>query len=165
MEAEYTMVPNHSIRRFACVAERADYNELPLDVPATSPWLISKRPDMDASSRNFYEPLELSVMASRGPSAAQHGLAARSIPSTSVPLQARANRCTSARSSTPSRPARATETLLRAAAYPRRRVLHPGLYRYQHRSDGSCRHRIHRQASTGLAQPNWHAGARAGHQG
>lgn len=61
VEWEYTTVPSGSTRRFACVSDRAEYNELLLDVPATSPWFMTARSGMDASSREFYELLELTV--------------------------------------------------------------------------------------------------------
>ncbi|WP_287016650.1 hypothetical protein [Gordonia sp. (in: high G+C Gram-positive bacteria)] len=61
VEWEYTTVPSGSVRRFACVSDRDEYNELLLDIPATSPWFMKPRPGMDASSRDSYELLELTV--------------------------------------------------------------------------------------------------------
>ncbi|OFJ50600.1 hypothetical protein [Mycolicibacterium grossiae] len=61
VEWEYTTIPSGPIRRFACVSDRDEYNDLRQDVPATSTWLMLPRPGMDASSREFYELLELSV--------------------------------------------------------------------------------------------------------
>lgn len=61
VEWEYTTVPSGSVRRFACVSDRAEYNELLLDVPATSPWFMTPRPGMDAANRESYEFLELTV--------------------------------------------------------------------------------------------------------
>lgn len=61
VEWEYTTVPSGTVRRFACVADRSEYTDLLLDVPATSPWFMAPRPGMDASSKEFYELLELSV--------------------------------------------------------------------------------------------------------
>ena len=61
VEWEYTTIPSGNVRRFACVADRAEYNDLLLDVPATSPWLMTPRPGMDASNRELYELLELTV--------------------------------------------------------------------------------------------------------
>ena len=61
VEWEYTTVPAHSIRRFACVSDRDEYRQLLLDVPATSAWLMKPRPGMDATSRDAYELLELTV--------------------------------------------------------------------------------------------------------
>lgn len=61
VEWEYTTVPSGSVRRFACVSDRDEYNDLLLDIPATSPWFMKPRPGMDASSRESYELLELAV--------------------------------------------------------------------------------------------------------
>ncbi|MDF3284967.1 hypothetical protein [Gordonia sp. N1V] len=61
VEWEYTTVPSARVRRFACVSDRDEYNDLLLDVPATSPWFMKPRPGMDASSRESYELLELTV--------------------------------------------------------------------------------------------------------
>ncbi|WP_225535928.1 hypothetical protein [Tsukamurella tyrosinosolvens] len=61
VEWEYTTVPSGTVRRFACVSDRAEYNELRQDVPATSTWFMTPRPGMDASSRECYELLELTV--------------------------------------------------------------------------------------------------------
>lgn len=61
VEVEYTTIPSGSVRRFACVSDRAEYDELLLDVPATSPWMMTPRPGMDASSKDNYELLELTV--------------------------------------------------------------------------------------------------------
>ena len=61
VEWEYTTVPSGPVRRFACVSDRDEYNDLRQDVPATSTWMMVPRPGMDASSRDFYELLELTV--------------------------------------------------------------------------------------------------------
>lgn len=61
VEWEYTTIPSGSVRRFACVSDREEYNELRQDVPATVAWFMTPRPGMDASSREFYELLELTV--------------------------------------------------------------------------------------------------------
>lgn len=61
VEWTYTTVPSGSVRRFACVSDRNDYQELLLDVPTTSPWLMQNRPGLDPSSRRSYELLELTV--------------------------------------------------------------------------------------------------------
>ncbi|RDB47055.1 hypothetical protein DVB87_14865 [Tsukamurella tyrosinosolvens] len=60
VEWEYTTVPSGTVRRFACTSDRAEYNELLLDVPATSPWLMTNRA-LDASSEENYKLLELTV--------------------------------------------------------------------------------------------------------
>lgn len=61
VEWEYTTVPSGSVRRFACVSDRDEYNDLLLDIPATSPWFMKPWPGMDSSSRESYELLELTV--------------------------------------------------------------------------------------------------------
>lgn len=61
VEWEYTTVPSGLIRRFACVSDRDEYNDLVLDAPATAAWFMTPRPGMDAADREFYELLELTV--------------------------------------------------------------------------------------------------------
>ena len=61
VEWEYTTVPSGHERRFACVSDRATYNALRGDIPATSTWFMAPRPGMDARSQESYELLELTV--------------------------------------------------------------------------------------------------------
>lgn len=61
VEWEYTTIPSGPIRRFACVSDRDEYNDLVLDAPATAAWYVVPRPGMDPSSRDVYEVLELTV--------------------------------------------------------------------------------------------------------
>ena len=61
VEWEYTTVPSSATRRFACVSDQAEYNELLADTPATAAWLLQNRPGVDAASRSSYELLELTV--------------------------------------------------------------------------------------------------------
>ena len=61
VEWEYTTVPSSATRRFACVSDQDEYNELRQDVPATSTWFMAPRPGMDARSQEAYELLELTV--------------------------------------------------------------------------------------------------------
>lgn len=61
VEWEYTTVPSGPIRRFACVSDRDEYNDLVLDAPATAAWFMTPRPGMNAADRRFYELLELTV--------------------------------------------------------------------------------------------------------
>ena len=61
VEWEYTTVPSSGTRRFACVSDQDEYNELRQDVPATSTWFMAPRPGMDARRREAYELLELTV--------------------------------------------------------------------------------------------------------
>ena len=61
VEWEYTTVPSSATRRFACVSDQDEYNELLADTPATAAWLLQNRPGVDAASRSSYELLELTV--------------------------------------------------------------------------------------------------------
>lgn len=61
VEWEYTTIPAGAVRRFVCVSDREAYNDLLFDIPATLPWLMTPRPGMDASSRECFEVLELTV--------------------------------------------------------------------------------------------------------
>ena len=61
VEWEYTTVPSSATRRFACVSDQDEYNELRQDVPTTSTWFMAPRPGMDARSQESYELLELTV--------------------------------------------------------------------------------------------------------
>ena len=61
VEWEYTTTPAYPVRRFACVSDRAEYNELLLDIPTTSPWLVVARDGVDPRSRQTYELLELTA--------------------------------------------------------------------------------------------------------
>ena len=61
VEWEYTTVPSSATRRFACVSDQDEYNELLADTPATAAWLLQNRPGVDAASRGSYELLELTV--------------------------------------------------------------------------------------------------------
>lgn len=62
VEWEYTTVPSSATRRFACVSDQDEYNELLADTPATAAWLLQNRPGVDAASRSSYELLELTVV-------------------------------------------------------------------------------------------------------
>jgi hypothetical protein len=61
VEWEYTTVPSSSTRKFACVADRAEFNLLREDDPDTSIWMVARRPGVDPSSREMYELLEFTV--------------------------------------------------------------------------------------------------------
>ena len=61
VEWEYTTVPSSATRRFACVSDQDEYNELLADTPATAAWLLQNRPGVNAASRSSYELLELTV--------------------------------------------------------------------------------------------------------
>ena len=49
VEWEYTTIPSHAVRRFACVSDREEFNELVAEVPSTSTWFMRPRPGMEAS--------------------------------------------------------------------------------------------------------------------
>lgn len=61
VEWQYTTVPSYSLRRFACVSDRDEFNELVTEVPSTSTWFMRARPGMDASNRECYELLSFTV--------------------------------------------------------------------------------------------------------
>ena len=61
VEWDYTTVPSSATRRFACVSDQDEYNELLADTPATAAWLLQNRPGVDAASRSSYQLLELTV--------------------------------------------------------------------------------------------------------
>jgi hypothetical protein len=58
---QYTTIPSHAVRRFACVSDRNEYHDLLDDVPATSTWFMTPRPGVDARSRDSYELISFSV--------------------------------------------------------------------------------------------------------
>lgn len=58
---EYTVVPSHSVQRFACVSDRDEFHELVTDVPATSTWFMTPRPGFHANERRAFELLQYSV--------------------------------------------------------------------------------------------------------
>ena len=61
VEWQYTTVPSYSLRRFACVSDRDEFNELVAEVPSTSTWFMRTRPGMDASSEDCYQLLSFTV--------------------------------------------------------------------------------------------------------
>ncbi|RNI17054.1 hypothetical protein EFY87_19695 [Flexivirga caeni] len=58
---EYTTIPSHPVRKFACVSNRDEYADLMADIPATSAWLMTPRPGFDASAKECFELLSFSV--------------------------------------------------------------------------------------------------------
>lgn len=61
VEWEYTTIPSHAIRKFACVSDRDEFNELITEIPSTLTWFMRPRPGMDASKRECYELLSFTV--------------------------------------------------------------------------------------------------------
>jgi len=58
---EYTVVPAHQTRRFACVSDRQAYRELAQDPAATSAWYMRPKAGIDASSPEAFELVQFSV--------------------------------------------------------------------------------------------------------
>jgi hypothetical protein len=58
---EYTVTPSHPVQRFACTSDLDEFHELVSDVPATSTWFLTPRPDLDASQPGSFELLSFSV--------------------------------------------------------------------------------------------------------
>ena len=61
VEWEYTTIPSHAVRRFACVSDRDEFNELVAETPSTLTWFMRPRPGMDASKHECYELLSFTV--------------------------------------------------------------------------------------------------------
>lgn len=64
---EYSVVPSHSIQRFACVSDRDEYHELIEQVPATVSWFMTPRPGFVASSRDAFELVRYTVAGADRP--------------------------------------------------------------------------------------------------
>lgn len=62
---EYTVVPSHSLKKFACTSDREEFHEFVSDVPSTSTWFMTPRPGFVASDRSSFELLEFSVDGER----------------------------------------------------------------------------------------------------
>jgi hypothetical protein len=58
---EYSVVPKHQTRRFACVSDREEYRELAQDPAGTSAWYMRPRSGVDAGSRQAFELIQFSV--------------------------------------------------------------------------------------------------------
>lgn len=58
---EYTVIPTHAQRRFACVSDRSEYAELATERGNTSSWFIRPDQGIDASSRDAFELLRFTV--------------------------------------------------------------------------------------------------------
>lgn len=61
VEWEYTTILSGGSRRFACVADRSEFHALREDDPATSIWMIARRPGIDPGDRKVYELLEFTI--------------------------------------------------------------------------------------------------------
>lgn len=58
---EYTVVPSHSVKKFACTSDRDEFHELVSDIPSTSTWFMTLRPGVNAGDRASFELLQFSV--------------------------------------------------------------------------------------------------------
>lgn len=58
---EYSTVPSHHTRRFACVGTREDYDELSHDPGETSAWYFAPKPGMAAGDREAFELLQFTI--------------------------------------------------------------------------------------------------------
>lgn len=61
VQCDYSVVPSHSVQRFACVSDRDEYQDLMADVPATNAWFLTPRPGFDAGDRESFELLRFTV--------------------------------------------------------------------------------------------------------
>lgn len=61
VRCEYTVVPKHATRHFACVSDKQEYRELSADSGSTSAWYLSPRPGVDASTREAFELVQFTV--------------------------------------------------------------------------------------------------------
>lgn len=64
---EYTVTPTHPTQRFAVVSDRDEFRELAADIPSTLPWFMTRRPGVDASSRDCFELLDYRVNGEERP--------------------------------------------------------------------------------------------------
>lgn len=58
---EYTVVPRHHTRRFACVSDRDEYRDLMQEFDGTSAWYFAAKNGIDADSRDAFEVVQFSV--------------------------------------------------------------------------------------------------------
>lgn len=58
---EYTVVPSHSLKKFACNSDRDEFHDLVSDIPSTSTWFMTPRAGFVASDQSSFELLEFSV--------------------------------------------------------------------------------------------------------
>jgi hypothetical protein len=58
---EYSVVPKHATRRFACVSDIEAYRELAQEAGATSAWYVRPDGDVEAASREAFELVQFTV--------------------------------------------------------------------------------------------------------
>lgn len=61
VEWEYTVIPSHHVRRFACTSDVDEYDDLVTEIPATSTWFMTPAPGLTARSHEAFELLYFSV--------------------------------------------------------------------------------------------------------
>lgn len=61
VRTEYTTTPHHQQRRFICLSDRREYNELSKTHGDTTAWYLKPRGDFDAGHRQSFELLQFSV--------------------------------------------------------------------------------------------------------
>ena len=148
VEWEYTTVPSSATRRFACVSDQDEYNELLADTPATAAWLLQNRPGVDAASRSSYQLLELTV---DGRSQTIRRSTRKTGQTYSVSLDEDATQGQPVRIRQVIRtvvPQWGAPSLLRGCSTHPRPVGTSGLQRYDHRRPARQRHRSHRSSGS-----------------
>ena len=148
VEWEYTTVPSSATRRFACVSDQDECNELLADTPATAAWLLQNRPGVDAASRSSYELLELTV---DGRSQTIRRSSRKTGQTYSVSLDEDAVQGQPVRIRQVIRtvvPRWGPPPLLRGCSTHPRPVGTSGLQRYDHRRPARQRHRSHRSSGS-----------------
>lgn len=58
---EYTVIPRFHTRRFACVSDRDEYNDLMQDADDTSAWWFTPKVGIDANSKDAFEVVQFTV--------------------------------------------------------------------------------------------------------
>lgn len=67
VRCEYTVVPRHATRHFACVSDKKEYRELSGESGSTSAWYLSQRPGVDASTKDAFELVQFTVDGAERP--------------------------------------------------------------------------------------------------
>lgn len=64
---EYTVVPRHTTRRFACVDDREEYRDLMQEFDGTSAWYFAAKNGIDADSKDAFEVVQFTVNGEERP--------------------------------------------------------------------------------------------------
>lgn len=67
VRCQYTVVPRHATRHFACVSNKQEYRELSAESGSTSAWYLSPRPGVDASTKDAFELVQFTVDGAERP--------------------------------------------------------------------------------------------------